>query len=85
MHFLFGRVLSIDMSIKEIKCWLWKVLWCGSLLSLVVVWAAELGFSILHSIDLLFILWNALILAALAITIKLDCHECGVCMSRGRE
>lgn len=66
----------------SLKCWLWKILWVLGAASLVLgVWGAYQGVFVL-GFDPLVWYWNALILVALSIPVKLDCHDCGVCMSK---
>jgi len=60
------------MDKKHLKCRLWKVLWGLSFLSLVLAWS---GF------DGQYWMWNALVLAMLAVPIKLDCQSCKVCQA----
>ena len=67
------------MNTHSMKCWLWKVLWAVSALSLVGAWASVVMGAPLFNIDPGLLLWNAVILASLAISIKLDCASCSAC------
>ncbi|MEK7599131.1 MAG: hypothetical protein AAB474_01605 [Patescibacteria group bacterium] len=66
------------MDRKHFKCFLWKVLWGLGFLSLVAAWLS-LKSSAVFGFDAAIWFWNALIFAALSISIKLDCHACDVC------
>ncbi len=61
-----------------VKIWLWKVLWGLSALSFVLAWVSVIRQAPLGQFDPLFLLWNALILGILAVSVK---HEpgCGHC------
>ncbi|TSC62076.1 MAG: hypothetical protein G01um101448_1209 [Parcubacteria group bacterium Gr01-1014_48] len=68
------------MDKKHLKCLLWKGLWLWGALSLVGAWIAGeggqfMGFGAQHLFS------DALVLAALSIPIKLDCHSCFVCQA----
>jgi len=67
------------MSKHLIKCWLWKGLWVLSALSFILAWVSVIRQAPIGQFDPLFLLWNALILGMLSITIKLDCNKCGTC------
>ena len=64
---------------KHLKCWLWKGLWALSALAFILAWVSVIMQQPIGALDPLFLFWNALILAALATPIKLDCHSCDVC------
>lgn len=61
------------------KCLLWKLLWLGGLASL-LAGASALAW---YGGDLLLHFKNwwlmGLLLAALSVSVKLDCHDCGAC------
>jgi len=68
------------MDKRHFKCLLWKGLWLLGALSLVGAWIAGengqvMGLGAQH------LFWDALVLAALSIPIKLDCHSCSVCQA----
>ncbi len=66
------------MARKHFKCWLWKILWSFAGLSLVLSWGGfEQG--VVATLPVEMWLWNSLVLGVLAISVKLDCHDCSVC------
>jgi len=67
------------MDKKHAKCWLWKVLWAGSLISLGLAWLGVLNQSLIFGLGPEVWLWDALILGVLSIPIKLDCQNCSTC------
>jgi len=62
------------------KCTLWKALWGLGALSLVAAWVAVGTKANVLGLEPLAWYWNALVLTALSIPVKLDCHSCTVCM-----
>ena len=64
---------------KHYKCMLWKGLWLLAAVSFILafVLAKDGGWIMRMGAEAWY--WNALILGILAIPIKLDCHDCGVC------
>ena len=66
----------------SIKCLLWKGLWVLGVVSFGLgIYGAYKGSFVLN-LDPLVWYWNALILVALSIPVKLDCHDCGTCMPK---
>ncbi len=66
------------MEKKHMKCLVWKVLWLLGAISLVLAWmAGPNGAALTLPAPMWF--WSALVLGVLAISIKLDCHACGMC------
>ena len=69
------------MDRKHFKCLFWKGLWALGALSFVgAVYALYMGPVL--GFDAQYWFWGALILTALSIPIKLDCHSCSVCETR---
>ncbi len=66
------------MDRKHFKCLLWKGLWGASVLSLITAWFSLKSSAVL-GLEAQYWFWNALIFAALSISIKLDCHSCDTC------
>ncbi|MBI4991755.1 MAG: hypothetical protein HZB99_00870 [Candidatus Harrisonbacteria bacterium] len=67
------------------KCLLWKLLWLASAVSLVMAWVAVWSRGLVAGLEPLAWYWNALVLAALATPIKMDCSDCGTCMPSGQQ
>ena len=67
------------MDRRHLKCWLWKLLWVLAIASLVVAWVGIKGDKVILGLNSLGWFWNALVMAVLAISVKLDCHTCAVC------
>lgn len=61
------------------KCLLWKVLWTAGALSLVTAWAAVWRQGLVLGLEPLAWYWNALVLTALSVPVKMDCKDCGTC------
>jgi len=68
------------MNKKHWKCWLWKGLWLAGVASLAMAWAAVWTRGLVLGLEPLAWYWNALVLAALATPVKMDCSDCGTCM-----
>lgn len=64
---------------QHYKCWIWKALWILSLASFVVALVGAYGRQAVFGLEPLAWFWNALVLGVLAVPVKLDCHNCGVC------
>ena len=68
----------------SVKCLLWKVLWLAAAVSLALSWYAIWTRGVVLGLDPLAWYWNALVLAVLAIPVKLDCKDCGTCSVGGQ-
>jgi len=64
---------------RHYKCWLWKILWLLSLVSFVLALVGAYGRQVVLGLEPLAWFWNALVLGVLAMPIKMDCSDCGVC------
>lgn len=69
------------MMLQHWKCWLWKLLWLAGGVSFVLALVSIYLQSLILSLDPAAWYWNALILVALSIPVKMDCHNCGVCQA----
>ncbi len=63
----------------SLKCLLWKVLWVSGAVSLVLAWVSIYNQALVIGLDPAAWYWNALVLVALSIPVKMDCTNCGVC------
>ena len=68
------------MDRKHFKCLLWKGLWGLSALAFLTACFAARKNMLIWGFGSEKLFWDALILGVLAIPIKLDCHDCSVCM-----
>jgi len=66
------------MDKKHFKCWCWKALWGLGVLSFIFAWVAGMQGQVLGYPNAVWF-WNALVFGVLAIPIKLDCKNCGIC------
>ena len=64
---------------QSAKCLLWKALWAAGALSLVMAWTGVYLKNLVLGLEPLAWYWNALVLAALSIPVKMDCKDCGTC------
>ena len=69
------------MDRKHFKCLLWKGLWGLAVAAGALACVSAISGRVLFLYTAEHWFWNALILAVLAIPIKLDCTSCGVCMT----
>ena len=67
------------MDRKHSKCLLWKGLWTLALITMILAWISNYTQGAFLGYGALVWFWTALVLGVLAIPIKLDCHDCGVC------
>ncbi|MDP3778937.1 MAG: hypothetical protein Q8R30_02740 [bacterium] len=67
------------MDRKHFKCTFWKILWGLGALCVLFAWYTNFTQATIANMGALAWFWNALVLGVLAIPIKLDCHNCGVC------
>ncbi len=67
------------MNKKHWKCHIWKVLWGLGFIAMILAWITNFMQSTIIGMGALAWFWNSLVLGVLAISIKLDCHNCDVC------
>ena len=63
----------------NLKCLLWKGLWLAGAAAFLLGWASIYMKGLVLGLDPLGWYWNALILTALSVPVKMDCSDCGTC------
>ncbi len=69
----------------NMKCLLWKALWLAGVVAFVLGWVSIYKQAPMLGLDPLGWYWNALILVALSIPVKMDCKDCGTCNVAGQQ